>query len=237
MSARVTSETQQTNAVQPSYPNTQKVFVGNIPFNCSTEQFQSCFNTLNGYITADVIRRYGSHLSRGFGFVVLSTDQQAEDLINSTTPVTIADRELRMSVYGDTGEKSRTFKIFVDNLDDGTSEEDLKFAFSTRDGGEVLSVFVNSNSHKTTGVVMVSTHELFKSFLDSAPTLNNVPLNVKPFRKQNRSKNPKNVYDNGFQAGQVVGFQMGLQKGITHGTEKVVPVPKLSRNKTGVKAS
>ena len=219
------------DSTQPTYPNDQKVFVGNIPFNCTTEQFQNCFNQLEGYVTADVIRRFNSHLSRGFGFVVFSTPEQAQALLNSSNPVELDDRPFRYSEYRDNSDRSRVFKIFVDNLESGTTDEDLKDAFVSENEGNVLSTFVNCNGNKTTGVVMVDTHELFKGFLDNPPLLDGVPLNVKPFRRQNRSKDPRTIHKNGYQAGYVVGFQAGLQKGLAGGGDLVAP--KLTRSRAG----
>ena len=37
--------------------NYYKIFVGNVPYECSNEEFRECFRDMNGYITADVKRK------------------------------------------------------------------------------------------------------------------------------------------------------------------------------------
>lgn len=78
--------------------NLRKIFVGNVPFQCTREEFIDCFKNLEGFVTADIIRRYRSKLSRGFGFVVFSDKPSADKLLNGSA-VMLKDRVLRFSVY------------------------------------------------------------------------------------------------------------------------------------------
>ncbi len=78
--------------------SSNKVFVGNVPFQCTREEFQESFMKMDGFVNADIIRRYKSKLSRGFGFVVFSTREHAEKLLNDRN-VHFKDRVLRFSPY------------------------------------------------------------------------------------------------------------------------------------------
>ena len=46
-----------------------KIFVGNVPFQCSKEEFTDCFNKYKGFLDADIVNRFNSENCRGFGFV------------------------------------------------------------------------------------------------------------------------------------------------------------------------
>jgi RNA recognition motif-containing protein len=76
-----------------------KVFVGNVPFNCTQEEFQNCFSNVPGYKNADVIRRYNSNFSRGFGFITFNSDSDATALLSSHDNIILKDRTLRLSRY------------------------------------------------------------------------------------------------------------------------------------------
>jgi RNA recognition motif-containing protein len=84
-----------------------KIFVGNVPYQCTREDFQKCFRPMNGYVTADIIRRYKSKISRGFGFVIFKTKEQAEAAMKKT--ITLEDRTLRLSEYTPTNKSESTY--------------------------------------------------------------------------------------------------------------------------------
>lgn len=214
-----------------------KVFVGNVPFQCSNEEFQRTFEGVEGYVSSQVVKRHNSDASKGFGFVVLSSEQAMNSLINSSEKYVIDDRELRFSPYNEDNHQSqgqsqerfrRRYQIFVPNLPSDMTEDVLKSEFSQF--GTVLnsSVRTNSNSGQTTGSISYGTIEEYQSALKDSQR------SVAPFKKkqvirrvvqnqqvqQVRSGNggilgnsPKATYANGYTAGQRFGYQRGFQEG------------------------
>jgi RNA recognition motif-containing protein len=83
--------------IEPNDSEHNKIFVGNVPFQCTPEEFQNCFEKMNGFMSADIIRRYKSKLSRGFGFVIFADKDSADGLMNKT--VFLRERKLRFSPY------------------------------------------------------------------------------------------------------------------------------------------
>lgn len=86
-----------------------KVFVGNVPYDCSNKDFSKCFENIDGFIKAETIKDHDSKLSRGFGFVSLKTKDDADNLLNSN--ILFKNRLLRFTLY-----HSNTSKI--DNTTD-----------------------------------------------------------------------------------------------------------------------
>lgn len=218
----MSNEKNNVEGVDKNTPLGNKVFVGNVPFQCTTEEFKECFENLEGFVTADIIRRHHSKLSRGFGFVVFDTEEQANGLLNETG-INLRDRVFRFSSYlQDSVPKKKeagSFQVYVNNLEVGTTSENLKEAFNDYD--DLTTCVVNSTSRNTTGVVTFESYDSFKSVLNNPPTLGENTLQVKPFRKQNtktenvKLNNPKVAYREGFKAGHIVGFQQGVQQGLS----------------------
>ncbi len=102
-----------------------KIFVGNVPFDCTNIEFRDCFKNINGYVTADLISM------RGFGFVVLENKMQ-RDLILNNNNFFIKNRKLRLSPYDnqtkDSTEKSSYIKL--ENISSNISRDDITNEFS-----------------------------------------------------------------------------------------------------------
>lgn len=202
-----------------------KVFVGNVPFYCTKEEFEQCFDKLDGFVMADVIRRYKSNLTRGFGFVVFETPEDANKLIEQKE-MNFKNRVLRFSEYDLENKeqprnknKKNKFQIFVSNLEENMENEDLKELFSDYD---ITSCFVNKKYGKTTGVVTVNSYDEYKNILNNPPKYGEDFLVVKPFKKQiKRDNNPQQMsakvaFREGFRAGHMAGFQEGFKQGQEH---------------------
>ena len=84
-----------------------KIFVGNVPFDCTTLEFINCFKYLEGYVTCDIIKRYNSKISRGFGFIILTSKDQANKLLNEKN-FKLKDRTLRFNKYISQQKKYKT---------------------------------------------------------------------------------------------------------------------------------
>lgn len=215
--------------------NGSKVFVGNVPFQCTREEFQACFSTMDGFITADIIRRYRSRISRGFGFVVFANQEQANSLL-TREDIKLKDRTLRFSNYDhkihDNREqptentrgkpKERFFTIFVKGLAPNTTSEQLSATFQVH--GEVISASVYERDNRFTGVVTMNTEEGYNTALSSQYDNG---VSVYPYRRRKLPQqrhtigytDPKVAYREGMKAGQIVGYKEGYDAGYTDGSQ------------------
>ena len=200
-----------------------KVFVGNVPFQCTREEFQECFKHMEGFETADIIRRYKSKLSRGFGFVVFKEEAQSKKLLDDVNEIKLKDRVLRFSSYENEEKPTKiknSHQIYVSNLDIDTTHEQLKNAIQNT-GTSVSACFVNVKNNKNIGIICVNSLEDYTKLLENPPFLNDKPLILKPYRRNNKTDNTHHTnarvaYREGFRAGHLVGFQQGFQQGQDH---------------------
>lgn len=217
----------------------KKVFVGNVPFQCTEEQFKDCFKDQEGYVDSKIIKRVGSNLSRGFGYIEFSTEDQANHFIENCGNIQLKERDLRFSIFHhkniiskdnfNTDLKMSHYKIFVDDLSEDTSKEDIQDAFS--EFKDIVSCFVNTSkktdSSKKTGVVIFSSLESCKKALEDPPLLTSSgeQLTVKPFKLFNNLTTTitdvRKSHREGYKAGYIVGFQKGLIKGLSQPNQNI----------------
>lgn len=60
----------------------KKLYVGNLPYSFTDEDLQKVFSAHGTVVSASVIRERDSGRSKGFGFVEMSSDQEAQDAIS-----------------------------------------------------------------------------------------------------------------------------------------------------------
>lgn len=209
----------------------KKVFVGNVPFQCTDDEFNECFKTLEGYVSSKLIKRTGSQLSRGFGYIEFETIEQTKSFIEDSGEINLKDRDLRFTMYRQrqsfddgkftTEKKLSNYKLFVDDLDDSTTKDSLKDSFSKYE--DVVACFVNTSkgTNKKTGVVIFSGEDSYNDALENSPEF----LKVKPFKKFNKSQvtDMRKVQNDSYNAGYVVGFQQGLNKGLNKDQNSDLP--------------
>lgn len=58
-----------------------KIYVGNLPFSITQDEFRALFAAFGTVVSADIIMDKFSGRSKGFGFVEMSDDAQAEAAI------------------------------------------------------------------------------------------------------------------------------------------------------------
>lgn len=165
-----------------------KIFVGNVPFQCNQEEFQECFEKMEGYIKAEIVCRPGTNISRGFGFVTFNTPKNAKQLIGREG-IIFKDRSLRFTEYafnntndcenykyqnknldmftvgaiiGSSSVQDKNF-ITVRNLKKNTTRDDLYDIFSKY--GEIGKHFIVSDQEtgnaKSYAVVEIIDNSLF----------------------------------------------------------------------------
>lgn len=82
-----------------------KVFVGNVPYNCTEEEFINCFINVDGFISCELVIKSNPNitLTRGFGFVLLDSDDNINKLFQ--TNIKLKGRLLRFTRYSHDEEK------------------------------------------------------------------------------------------------------------------------------------
>jgi len=213
-----------------------KLFVGNVPFKCSLEEFTDVFKDMQGFMRAELIYRVRSKLTRGFGFVEFETD---DDLTNvMETELFLSERMLRMNRYSDDmrnvfrnqDDEPTTFKLFARNVGN-TTVDDLREYFSRF--GDVSECYVlldrETKEPKGHGVVGFTNKEnLDEALEDRDVNLGGNKVLVFPFRyrqKVNKFSNQKKftgnkqLYRQGHEAGFAVGYDQGYEEGYSMGYE------------------
>jgi RNA recognition motif-containing protein len=75
-----------------------KIFVGNIPFQCTNDEFNECFNIIDGVIKAEIIYKPYTMISRGFGFITFDSKDNAQKILSQNN-IFLKDRLLRFTEY------------------------------------------------------------------------------------------------------------------------------------------
>ena len=79
----------------------QKIFVGNIPFESTQEEFDSFFTGLNiiGLMRSDLILKSDKNETRGFGFLTFNNILNSKKFINTYSNLEFKGRILRLTEY------------------------------------------------------------------------------------------------------------------------------------------
>jgi len=192
-----------------------KIFVGNVPFDCTSSEFRDCFKDINGYISADLISL------RGFGFVVLQNKSQRDHTILNNN-FFIKNRKLRLSQYDnqpkDLIEKSSYIKL--ENISQNISRDDICNEF--KNFCQVGKCFIDTNrvtgEKLSTGLVEIFDVEVLHHLLSLGSILmpDKSEILLKPFsNNQNlHKKKPSLSKEEYFQI-----YNAGRNAGLIEGTK------------------
>ena len=194
-----------------------KIFVGNVPFDCTNNDFRECFKNVNGYVTADLINM------RGFGFVVLQNVLNRDSLLSNNN-FFIKNRKLRLSLY-DNQTKMKVEKsayIIIEHISPNITRDDIYNEF--KNFCEVGKCFIDTNrisgEKMSTGVVEIFDAEVLHQLLTLGTLLmhDKSEIILKPFNKLNKiNKNNNNkiskddyyeIYNAGRNAGLIEGTKL-----------------------------
>jgi len=75
--------------------------VGNISWDLDLEDLKGLFSEFGDVVTARIITDHESGRSRGFGFVTMSNDEQAQAVVSEFDQSDVAGRILSVSIAGD----------------------------------------------------------------------------------------------------------------------------------------
>ncbi len=76
---------------------TNKLFVGSLPYSVSEAQLQEHFSQSGTVVSAKIITDRYSGQSKGFGFVEMSTPEEAQEAINKLNNSTLSGRTIIVS--------------------------------------------------------------------------------------------------------------------------------------------
>lgn len=82
------------------------IYVGNLPYSVSDEDLRAAFADFGEVASANVIMDRASGQSKGFGFVEMPNDSEAEQAINALNESALAGRNIRVNQARPRGERS-----------------------------------------------------------------------------------------------------------------------------------
>ena len=142
--------------------NLRKVFVGNVPFNCTQKEFETSFTNVKGFTKGEIVTKQNSTTCRGFGFVTLNTVDNAEEL-KIREDLFINNRQLRFTEYTNGKIKHKNVEydknkyIYVDNIPNGSNREYLEKVFNNYSlGRHYVSTDIDSGEQKNNGLIEVT---------------------------------------------------------------------------------
>jgi RNA recognition motif-containing protein len=145
-----------------SDPNPCKLYVGNLSWSVGFDDLRQLFSEFGNVVDSVVIADKFTHQSKGFGFVTMSTEEEAEAAIKGMHGKDIDGRPLVVNVAQPPEDTTvNPKKLYVGNLSWNVTTEDLKELFS--EFGTVEEALVMSDRFtgrsKGFGFVTMSTDE------------------------------------------------------------------------------
>ncbi|OVA17627.1 RNA recognition motif domain [Macleaya cordata] len=122
----------------PEPPEEAKLFVGNLPYDMDSEKLAQLFDQAGVVEVAEVIYNRETDQSRGFGFVTMSTVEEAEKAVEMYNRYDVNGRLLTVNKAAPRGSRperpprefSSSFRIYVGNLPWQVDDARLEQVFS-----------------------------------------------------------------------------------------------------------
>lgn len=78
--------------------NNKKLFVGSLPWGVDDAQLTQIFSQAGTVVSAQVIKDRDTGRSRGFGFVEMSTDEEAQNAVNNLNGTDVDGRKIVVNI-------------------------------------------------------------------------------------------------------------------------------------------
>ena len=196
-----------------------KIFVGNVPYQCTKEEFEECFKHFKGYVTSEVIgsKNSPSDVSKGFGYVIFKNYENAHNIMQKK--IILKNRVLRLTKYDEEQRyKSDTNQVFINGLPNGITKSKLVDILSAC--GKIKECNIYRNGLKLNGIVTFSSEEGYMAAVKNDIYLGEETINILPFKRKRNFKpfvrDDDSLYQAGYNAGRIVGFQEGFQQGMKY---------------------
>lgn len=155
----------------PEPPEDAKLFVGNLPYDIDSEKLAQLFEQAGVVEIAEVIYNRETDRSRGFGFVTMSTVEEAEQAVGKFDRYDLNGRVLTVNKASPRGARPErparvfepSFRIYVGNLPWSVDDTRLEQIFSEHGKVESARVVYDRDSGRSRGfgfVTMASEAEM-----------------------------------------------------------------------------
>ncbi len=81
------------------------IYVGNLPYGVTEDELQNAFSEFGEVSSVKIITDRYSGQSKGFGFVEMANDSEADEAINSLNESQMKDRSIKVNQARPRGEK------------------------------------------------------------------------------------------------------------------------------------
>ncbi len=78
--------------------NNKKLFVGSLPWSVNDDQLKQIFSQAGNVVSAQVVKDRDSGRSKGFGFVEMSTEEEAENAVKNLNSSEVEGRKIFVSI-------------------------------------------------------------------------------------------------------------------------------------------
>jgi len=78
--------------------NNKKLFVGSLPWGVDDAQMAQIFSQAGNVVSAQVVKDRESGRSRGFGFVEMSTDEEAQNAVKNLNGTDVDGRKIVVNI-------------------------------------------------------------------------------------------------------------------------------------------
>jgi RNA recognition motif-containing protein len=155
-----------------------KLFIGNIPFDCSQDDFKNAFKKRKGYINAELINNSNS---RCFGFVIFKNKENIDELINLNN-IFIKDRKLRLTRYNQKNDSINYIKL--KNIPLSIKVQDIKNEF--KNYSKIGKCFIEMDRltgiYKDTGIIEILDSDIYEKLLKmECIYINDIPIEIERY--------------------------------------------------------
>ncbi len=84
-----------------------KLYVGNLSYNTTEEGLRAAFAQAGTVVAVDMIKDRDSGMMKGFAFVTMSTQEEAENAIKALNEKTLDDRSIKVNIARPREERPR----------------------------------------------------------------------------------------------------------------------------------
>ena len=78
--------------------NPKKIFVGSLPWSVDDAKLREIFSQAGNVVSAQVVKDRETGRSRGFGFVEMSTEEEAQSAVNNLNGTDIEGRKIIVNI-------------------------------------------------------------------------------------------------------------------------------------------
>jgi RNA recognition motif-containing protein len=78
--------------------NNKKLFVGSLPWGVDDAQLSQIFSQAGNVVSAQVVKDRATGRSRGFGFVEMSTDEEAQNAVTNLNGTEVEGRKIVVNI-------------------------------------------------------------------------------------------------------------------------------------------